>query len=230
VCGRYTLVKDLAGGYRRIWESSGNEVKDLRPRYNAAPTQTMPILIPTERGVELVLAQWGYIPPWSDTRIPKISTFNAKSEGLAESRLWSAPATKPQPGLRGRCLVLCDGFYEWQKTPGGKQPLRMRRPDGELFSLAGLYGTWLDRSSGEEVLNFTIVTTEPNEFMSRIHHRMAVILDEEGERRWLDAQTPWEECVALCRPCGEDVLVSEKVSTLVNSVKNDVAECVELVA
>lgn len=214
MCGRYTFTKNEIGEYRRVWESSGNPIKDLKPRYNIAPTQTAPILIPTERGVELVMAQWSYIPPWSDTRIPKISTFNAKGEGLAKSRLWSAPATKPQPGVRGRCLVLCDGFYEWQKLPGGKQPLWMRQPSGDVFSLAGLYGTWLDRSTGEEIISFTIVTCEPNAMMAQIHHRMAVILDEESERKWLDVSTPWEECAALCKPCAEELLVSEKVSSV----------------
>lgn len=210
VCGRYSVTNLLS--LRRFAPAIDWDALDLAPNNNCSPTQMLPIVIPaTSGGRRLVLAQWGFIPPWSDTRRPRFSTHNAKTESLAESKLWSAALTKPVAGERGRCLVLAEAFYEWQQLGSRKQPHLISLPDRQPFAFAGLYGKWHDRQSGEDVFSFTIITCPANAYLQDIHQRMPVILDEADEERWLHS-SDWEDCLALCRPCADDHLIALPVA------------------
>jgi putative SOS response-associated peptidase YedK len=195
------------------------EALEYAARYNIAPTQQVPIVV----GGHAKLARWGLVPAWAND--PKIgnSLINARADTVADKPSFRS-AFK-----RGRCLVLADGFYEWQKVGKAKQPYFIHRRDNRPFAFAGLTEHW---TKGPAPLDtFTIITTEPNSLMAGIHDRMPVILPREAWGPWLDAEFQGkDELRALLRPYEADDLIAEPVSTLVNSPKNDVPQCVEPLA
>jgi putative SOS response-associated peptidase YedK len=122
--------------------------------------------------------------------------------------------------------VLADGFFEWAKVAGGKQPHYIRLAGGAPFAFAGLWERWDKGESGEPLYTFTIVTTEPNELISRLHHRMPVILKPEDEARWLDPQATKEQLTELIGPFEQAGMEYYPVSTLVNRPQNDKPELI----
>lgn len=131
--------------------------------------------------------QWGLIPHWAKNKDIRKYTLNAKIETLREK-----PSFKSS--LSNRCLVIVDGFYEWKWLDGkgkNKQKYLITLPDDGLFAFAGLYSAWENRSTGEILNTYTIITTEANELMSKIHNnkkRMPVILNKTEQYNWLNNQ------------------------------------------
>ncbi len=193
----------------------------LAPRFNIAPTQMAPIARTEDDGSLVVdLLRWGLIPFWAKDMAIGNRMINARSETAAEK-----PSFKTSLKRR-RCLVLADGFYEWKKTPGGKQPFLIHVAERRPFTMAGLWDRWTQGPEGP-VESFTILTTAANERVGEIHDRMPVILDGEAREAWLD--TSLEDLgalVALLRPYAAEPMGFYPVSKLVNSPRNDVAECV----
>jgi putative SOS response-associated peptidase YedK len=218
MCGRFLLHAPVDTLQRAFGFA---ERPNLRPRYNVAPTQTVPVVRRSHRdggGRELALARWGLIPSWAKDASIGNKLINARAETVAE-----------KPAFRGafrerRALVPADGFYEWRKREGGgpKQPLLIRRRDGEPFAFAGLWEHW--RGPEGEVETCTILTTEANAALAPIHDRMPVILDPASYDRWLDPAQPRAE--ELLQPCPDEWLEAFPVSTRVNNVRNDVVELI----
>jgi putative SOS response-associated peptidase YedK len=220
MCGRYTFAPDLS----QIGELfPGFEVpEELAPRYNIAPTQKVPVILNDGRQ-RIELVRWGLIPSWAKDPAIGNRLINARAETLAEKPSFRS-AFK-----RRRCLILADGFYEWQKTPGQrtKTPHYIRLRSGDPFAFAGLWESW--RSPDDDrVLSCTIVTTSPNPLIASIHNRMPVILDPTVHERWLrEGEQPKEEMAPLLAPYPPEQMEAYPVSTLVNSPKNDVPACIE---
>lgn len=221
MCGRFTLRARL----NRILEEFAIEAADLawEPRYNIAPTQS--ILTVTMEGDKRTakLRKWGLIPSWAkDSKIGN-SLINARADGLADKPSFRS-AFK-----RGRCLVVADGFYEWQKQGTNKQPFFIRMKDERPFAFAGLCEHW---EKGEKPIDSaTIITTDPNPLMAPIHDRMPVILSKEAYDLWLDPDFQDKaKLLDLLKPFPPDDMVSIPVSTLVNSPRNEKAECIESIA
>lgn len=128
---------------------------------------------------------WGLIPFWAKNIEIRKNTLNAKIETLSEKPSFRNCVDK-------RCLVIVDGFYEWQwLDPKGKikQKHKIILPDFSLFALGGLWSEWANKETGELIKSYTIVTTPANEFMSKIHNskkRMPLILTRQNEREWLE--------------------------------------------
>jgi putative SOS response-associated peptidase YedK len=122
------------------------------------------------------------------------------------------------------CLIPTSGFYEWLKTPGGKQPYCVGFKDGRPFALAGLWERWKDRTSGEKVETFTIITGPPNEVAGKIHNRMPVIIDPADFDRWLTAQEPPAD---LLKPYPAAEMMAYPVSKAVNSPALDEPSLIE---
>jgi putative SOS response-associated peptidase YedK len=207
MCGRYTLVLPLDA----ILNQLSLELPDfgLTARYNAAPTQLMPV-VTMEAPNQLQLFRWGLIPSWAKDPAIGNKMINARAETLAEK-----PSFKSLLKRR-RCLILADGFYEWKKEGTQKQPWHMSHRDGTLLTLAGLCDTWKD-AEGRPVHTFTIITCAPNELMKSIHDRMPAILEGNDRRRWLDENVSPEEALRLLVPLREGVLQARPVSNRVNS-------------
>jgi len=167
MCGRFTLRSSPAS----IAQVFGLvDVPDLLPLFNIAPTQPVAVVRQraNDRVKELVFLRWGLIPAWADDPSIGNRLANARSETVA---------TKPsfRSAFRSRrCLVVADGFYEWQKTNGHKQPYFVGLQSDRPFGLAGLWERW--EKGDEPVESCTILTTDANELMQPIHERMPVIL------------------------------------------------------
>jgi putative SOS response-associated peptidase YedK len=145
--------------------------------------------------------------------------INARSESVADK-----PAFGPAFRQR-RCLILADGFYEWQKIDGRKQPHYVRLRDGRPFTFAGLWERW---DKGEQALeSCTIITTDANELMRPLHDRMPVILDLADYNLWLDpTRHDTAELQRLLRPFPSERLTEYPVGTQVNNARFDDKSCV----
>jgi putative SOS response-associated peptidase YedK len=223
MCGRYTLLaapellQDLFGLA---------EAPDLAPRYNVAPTQQVAAVrrLAGGEGRELVLLRWGLIPSWASDPSVGNRLLNARAETVADKPSFRS-------ALRSRrCLILADGFFEWQSLKGKKQPFYFRLRDGRPFAIAGLWERWARGSNGP-VESCTLITTEANDLVRPLHERMPVILPPDAYEAWLDpAGGRPEQLQPLLRPYRAEEMIAYPVSVRVNSPRNDDAGCVEAVA
>ncbi|MCU4740990.1 SOS response-associated peptidase [Natronoglomus mannanivorans] len=235
MCGRYTLFVEQTDLEERF---DARFADSFAPRYNMAPGQRLPV-ITNDEPETIQRLEWGLVPSWADDDTGGI--INARAETVHEKPSFRAAYE------RRRCLVLADGFYEWAETSAGKQPYRVAFEDDRPFALAGLWERWepeepetaqtgleafgggdsdaseADSDEPDVLETFTILTTEPNDLVADLHHRMAVILDPEREQEWLTADDPRE----LLEPYPEDELRAYPVSTAVNSPANDEPSLVE---
>ena len=180
-------------------------------RYNIAPTQPV-AAVTAERLLEPL--QWGLVPFWAKDRAIGNKLINARSETVHEK-----PSFK-QALARRRCLIPTDGFYEWDRT--SKQPTHFRVRHGELFAFAGLYEEW-HSPDGSPLRTCTLLTTEANALVGRIHERMPVILQSlDDEVRWLEVgRYKPHELVPLFSPFPADQMDAVFVSKRVGSPAND---------
>ena len=188
---------------------------DFVPRYNLSPTQQASVIIAAENGPAIRRARWGLIPSWAKDEKIGSSLINARGETVA-----TKPAFRSSFKKR-RCLVFADGFYEWQKLPGGKQPIYFRMHEWRPFIFAGLWDRW------NEIETFTIITTTPNELCVKTHDRMPVILDEADCLKWIDPASPIDEVNSLIRSYGADAMEAFPVASHVNSPRLDNPACVQ---
>lgn len=119
-----------------------------------------------------------------------------------------------------------DGFFEWQVTPEGKVPHRILLQNEETFSFAGLWDEWLDKSTGEILHTYSIITTAANDLVKPIHDRMPVILSTEAEELWLDTHESQEDLLSLLHPYDADKMKAYPMSPLVNSATNNVPDVI----
>jgi len=220
MCGRFTLhtsaaeLAEIFGLFRE---------PELTPRYNIAPSQDVAAVRfdPDRTPRELVMLQWGLIPSWSkDTKIG-YRTINARADTVATKPAFRA-AFK-----RRRCLILADGFYEWQKlSEKHKQPYYITMQDQRPFAFAGLWEHW-DGNGGSLIESCTIITTDANDKMAELHDRMPVILAADDYDLWLDPKVEDKETLQpLLKPCPDAWLAFQPVSTRVNNPRNDAPECI----
>ncbi len=226
MCGRFTLATQP----ETLLDRLGIQLDgSFAPRYNIAPTQSvLAVRQPVAGQPEVASLRWGLIPFWAKDASVGYRMINARSDTAA-----SKPAFR-QALRRRRCLVLADGFYEWQMTPGSKhkQPHYIRLAQGEPFGLAGLWERWEPSDAGQEPIeSCTILTTEPNSLVQPIHDRMPVILPVEAYQAWLDPhlQDPMELAQWLA-PFDPTEMSVCKVSKAVNNPTHDQPDCIEPLA
>ncbi len=218
MCGRFIQTTDadvLAAIYAIPLSFS------LTPRYNAAPTQALPVIRQLTRGTprEIAHLRWGLVPSW--TRGGKLPThINARCETALEK-----PSFKTALSRR-RCLVLTDGWYEWLREGPKKRPFLFRRKDRAPFVYAGLWERWC--RGGEVLESFAILTTKANGAMEKVHHRMPVVVEPSDQATWLD---PTVHDVAQVRHVLAPSLASDweamEVVPRVNKVQNQGPELLE---
>ncbi|MGD9688309.1 MAG: SOS response-associated peptidase family protein [Phycisphaerales bacterium] len=226
MCGRYTHkftwreLHDLLslGVFPARLEIPGSS-------FNVAPTHMVPVLRRCDGSqagesgepgqIEGLLARWGFIPAWWREESPPDHTINARAEGVAASRMFSA-------ALKGsRCVVPASGFYEWQGKKPPKTPLYITRADGKPMLFAGLL------SLHKGMPTMAILTTSASEEIAPIHDRMPVVLEPEEAPAWLDPDSPPERIQALMDPAAAGTLVSHAVSPRVNSPRNNAPDLIE---
>jgi len=228
MCGRFThrltwqQIRDLPNiTVPNIGPRHGE--LDLKPRYNVAPTQMVPVVrLDKDGNRELAMLRWGLIPAWAkDDKIAN-KTIKARAETVA-----TAPAFRAAFKKR-RCLVLNSGFYEWRKLEDrSKQPYLIAMRDGSPFSFAGLWERW--EKGDAPVETFTIITGEPNSLVADLHNRMPVILDPDDYDAWLSAaDTAIPQ--AMLQPFPAQLMTAFPVSKRVNSPKHDDADLIAPIA
>ncbi|GGH04506.1 DUF159 family protein [Glycocaulis albus] len=181
MCGRYATGETTWEQYRAWLNLTGEPPRsNLEPRFNIAPTVQAPFAMEADGERKLTFGRWGIWHRWMDGK--RLSTFNARAEGLADSRLY-APLL-----ASGRCLVPAVGFYEWTGPKGKRQPHFIRHPSEPLLVFAGLWTSAM--KDGEPAASFTIITCPANAQMAPIHDRMPVILDAKTREAWMDGADP----------------------------------------
>ena len=220
MCGRYTFIAPTPAVEQRF---KARFTEPAPTTYNAAPSQRLPVITNAAPG-QIQLLSWGLVPSWSrnptgDGPAAGPKPINARAETLAEKPLFRSLLA------RRRCLVLADSFFEWQATPVGKVPHRILLRDDKPFAFAGLWDEWLDRATGELHPTFTIITTEPNPLMAKIHNRMPVILHGyAAEYAWLADNLSPAAHQQLLVPYDAAAMREYIISTRVNSPAHNDAE------
>jgi len=211
MCGRYALNRSPAE--LKAHFDAANEL-DLKPRYNIAPSQTVPVVRLDEAGNRVfTLARWGLIPSWVKDPEELQHPINAKAETAAIKPMFRHAFRK------SRVVVPADAFYEWMPKDG-KQPYLIRLRDGAPMGMGGLLEHW--HGPEGDVTTFTILTTEANSLMAKIHDRMPVIIKPEDYATWLDTNlTDVIKIQAMALPYPDRFMESYPVSRKVNSPKND---------
>lgn len=198
----------------------------LTPHYNIAPSQLVAgVRVNPEFGKrECVQMRWGLIPTWAKAPAIGYKMINARAETAAEKPAFRGPFR------RRRCLILADGFYEWQREGKRKQPFYIRLKDRRPFAFAGLWDRW-EPQGRESIESCTILTTGPNDVLQPIHDRMPVIVDPQAYSLWLDPTVQAVEALQLIlQPYPADRMETYPVSLLVNNPRHDAPACLEPVS
>ncbi len=216
MCGRFTNKMTWQEIHDLYDITNADFRPNLRPNYNIAPTHIVPVIRPGAEGRELALMRWGFEEPWA-----KSSIINATAEKVATSRVFKSSFEER------RCLVPADGFFEWRRVNGRKQPIYFTLRDHHPFAFAGLWERWV-ASDGHPVESCAILTTEPNALVLPVHDRMPLILEPAGYDAWLAHDSdPERDLVPLFRPYSGGQMESYPVSPMVNSAEPDAPECIE---
>ncbi|WP_165929535.1 SOS response-associated peptidase [Pseudocnuella soli] len=177
-------------------------------------------LMPVMTGAEPNKVQayrWGLIPSWTGTLADadklRTQTLNARGETI-----FTKPAYRSS--VQQRCLVLADGFFEWMEFGKKKYPHLVQLKDESVFAFAGLYSHWTDKETGEVLRSFTIITTDANPLMARIHNtkqRMPVVLPQALWNEWLQPELTKEQIAAQLRPIDDSIMegfpISKRITT-----------------
>jgi putative SOS response-associated peptidase YedK len=217
--------KALKGSLEAHYDALLRDI-DYVPTYyeNAFDFKESPVLT-LERPKELLMYRWGLIPWWTksveDGVRLRTQTLNCISEEMYEKSSFRDSAKENK-----RCLIPCTGFFEWRwdnvEKPKNKIPYFIHSKEQEIFSIGGLYSTWRDKKSNEEMLTYTVLTTKANPFMSKIHNsklRQPVLIKKEFERDWLNPNLTEADVLALCGSMPADFLVAHTISKSISGNK-----------
>lgn len=231
MCGRY-VIERFPELNKRLLDVPIDILFPLRPTWNAAPSQTLPVLVESEdqQTWQVKGMSWGLIPRWTKPgERPKVTPINARAETVAEKPMFRSLFKQR------RCIVPANGFYEWQCTgqhtglgkSAGKQPYYIHLKNDPMMYFAGLY----DEATGQDgkpFESYTIITTTANETMAHLHDRMPVMLDLEDVEHWLSrSETESEPLEYLLKPAPDDAIDIYPVSTAVNSPRNNEPDLID---
>ena len=231
MCGRYSAVGTLDEFAKMI--GFNLRVPFFAPRYNIAPRQQAPVIVLENNQPSMKLMRWGLIPGWAKEESIGDKLINARAETIAEKTSFKKPFEFQ------RCLVVADGFYEWQLSGTKRTPFRFTMKDKSFFCMAGLWERWtkppargefeftdLDETPPSRVIEtFSIITTEANPMVARVHERMPVILQQTHWQWWIDDRRKGDEVKFMLRPFEAGDMDCYRVSPLVNNARNDSPGC-----
>jgi putative SOS response-associated peptidase YedK len=218
MCGRAKLPDDVSE-IKLDLKIDFDEVGDYQPRWNAAPTSKLPVVVSRNGKRTLTLMRWGLIPSWAKDLKIGSSTFNARAEGI-ETR----PAFRAAWKSGRRCLVIADGYYEWRAAD--RQPFAVGLSNRGPMTFAGLWDSWRDGDGGT-LNSFTIITTTANDLLAPLHDRMPVLLASDRWALWLGEHRPGEslatepELKAMLKPYPGDAMTFWPVDRRVGNVRNN---------
>jgi putative SOS response-associated peptidase YedK len=221
MCGRFVNTSEP----KTLVEIFGIDqvLQELPANYNVAPTHQVYVVLEENGERRLTSMRWGLVPSWAKELSFGSKTINARAETIFEK-----PSFRSAIRQR-RCLVLADGYYEWKRQGKQRIPMFIHTPERQPFAMAGCWEQWVPpgRGTNDAIATCTIVTTEANHAMASIHDRMPVILDTEGQSRWLSHRMRPEHLVPLMRPYFNEGLLAYEVSNRVNRVGYNAPDCLE---
>lgn len=234
MCGRMVLTRSAAELAQMFEASDIEDGVASAPRYNVAPSQSVPVIREAEDKIRRVVAlSWGLIPFWAKDRGSLSPMINARAETAATKPSFRAALKKR------RCLVPIDGFYEWARKPKPGEPesgvapgpYYFRASDQAVLAIAALWESWIDRESGEVVESCALLTVGANALMSPIHHRMPVLLAPGDWDIWLNSQEQASDhVVPLLKPAPVGLLEAFAVDRYVNNARHEGPRCIEPIA
>jgi len=217
MCGRYTLRSSIEKLAEALEVASIKT--DVRARYNIAPTQKVAAVRVNENSREFINLKWGLVPGWAKEPEMGARLINARSETVTEK-----PSFRDAFRHR-RCLIPCDGFFEWRREGTRKQPFYFRMKDEQPFAFAGLWEHW--EGDGEVIESCTILTTNANQVLAPVHDRMPVIVAPQDYELWLDTKTITpNKLTPLLRPYAATKMTSHLVGLGVNNPRSDSADLI----
>ena len=219
MCGRKTLTKNKKSIIKELKIENWDETINYIPSYNIAPTQKSLVIV-SEKDKRLVRSMnWGLIPSWSKNKNIGSKLINARSETLHEKPSFKYLIKS------NRCIVLSDGYYEWNTTNFKKQPYYFYDKQKNILPMAGLWSSFLSKDN-ETILSYTIITKKADEKISHIHDRMPLIIDFDRIDDWININSLIElnSNYELVR---KDLLSFHKVDSFVNSYRNNNKDCIQ---
>lgn len=208
MCGRYGLTEP--DKVEKRFKVTRKAQLDLRPNWNAAPSQTMPIIRLADGERELIEQRWGFNMEFKGVKKPLFNTRADKAFG----NFWKKQT------IEHRCLIPANYFFEWQRHGKDKTPYVISLPDMELYAFAGIWREWTG-DDGVKFDAFSIITTEPNAEMTPIHNRMPVILHKDEEEAWLSFDTTPDQINELMLPSEDGRLSMYVGNDRIGSVRNN---------
>lgn len=222
MCGRVILTlsaKMIREIMAEEYEINQLDIDDFMPLYNIGPSQKMLSIIKHDDAYRSGYLNWRFIPSYAQSQKDGYKFINARSETVHEKRTYKEAFEKR------RCLLVCNGFYEWKREKV-KRPFLFHRQDFKPIIIAGIWqAQYLD--NGEKEYGFSILTTAANQLMAGIHHRMPVILKGSDVKTWLDKNATYDQLKSLFEPVEESYLTCYEVSSHVNTLKNNDPFCIE---
>ncbi len=216
MCGRSSLTKtekELEARFNASFYSEDLVRYNPLPNFNVAPTHMHPVITNIDP-THVKIFRWGLIPFWSKDIKIGYKMINDRKETILEKSTFKNAMKKK------RCIVPFDGFYEWRKIGKVKYPYRIGIKDEAIFTIAGLWERWKS-PQGEDIFSFTLITQEPNEFMSKIHNRMPAILRREQEKLWLDDTIPAQDLLKMLSPPEDEKMEAYTVGRRVGNVREN---------
>ena len=218
MCGRYTLAHKTPADVGAPFDIHGTSIPlEALGRENVCPTED--VLVVTA-GPQARMARWGLAPSWASLKGMR-PLINARDDKLRSSGAWKALTSD----ATSRCLVIADGWYEWQRAEDPRQPRQPflhRLPGGAPFAFAGLWCTARPKDAEAALTSCTIVTTAANREAARLHDRMPAVLPSAEERAaWLDPQVGLDGAIDLVRPLADGILEIAPASIEVNRAGTD---------
>ena len=214
MCGRAVIISPIEVIAEEF--NIDNPRMTLKPNYNISPSQNLLVII-KQQSRQLMTCQWGFIPSWAKDPAIGHKMINARAETIASKPAFRS-AYKKQ-----RCLIVADGFYEWQKTEKGKTPYYIHLRSGKPFGLAGIYNRWT-QDNGEDMLTCSIITTNANELIEPVHDRMPVIIPKDSMDVWLGDDT---NPSSMLKPYPSDEMELYQITTKVNDPKHNSPDLLE---
>jgi len=212
MCGRFTITYT-----REVIENRFGARFDtslFTPRYNAAPSQSLPVILNTQPQVIQPLV-WGLRPVWLKQVGRREGLINVRDDTLRDKPTFARHLA------HRRCLVLADSFYEWKKTEKKhKIPYRFQLKTGEPFAFAGIWEENEDED-GHMLRTFAIITTDSNALVAQVHNRMPALLTREAEQAWLDPKATREHVLSLLAPYPASEMRMYEISPRVNRATED---------
>jgi putative SOS response-associated peptidase YedK len=187
MCGRYLLTTPSV---ELIHLFGFSERANLEQRWNIAPTQAAPVVAVGKAGDRhLRMMRWGFHPSWKKTPPDGAPIINARIETAADKPFFRTAIR------RRRCIVPCDGWYEWAVEGKTRQPFLIRQANGVTLGLGAVWEYWESAEGALE--SFAIITRPARKELEGVHHRMPLVLPPEHWQTWLDRETPLEAALDL---------------------------------